>query len=63
MEVLHLVFDIPMAWFEGELVLYFEYSLSYFHPIAFPSYLPNLSIASPVILACIWLIMLIIMLG
>jgi hypothetical protein len=48
------VFTIPMAWFErGELVLYFVYSLSYFHRIAFLSYLPNLSIVSPVILACI----------
>jgi hypothetical protein len=50
-----------MARFEGELVLYLVYTLSCFHRIA--SYLPNLSIASPIILACIWLIMLIIMLG
>jgi hypothetical protein len=55
------LFLIPMAWFEGELVLYLVYTLSYFHRIA--SYLPKLSIASLVILACIWLIMLVIMLG
>jgi hypothetical protein len=47
------VFAIPMAWFEGELVFYLVYTLSYFYCIAFLSYLPNLSIASPVILACI----------
>jgi hypothetical protein len=31
----NLVFVLPMAWFEGELMLYLVYSLSYFHRIAF----------------------------
>jgi hypothetical protein len=30
-----LVFAIPMAWFEGELVFYPVYTLSSFHRIAF----------------------------
>jgi hypothetical protein len=30
-----LVIAIPMAWFEGELVLYLVYTLSCFHRIAF----------------------------
>jgi hypothetical protein len=47
------VFDIPMAWFEGELVFYLVYTLSYLYRIAFHSYLPNLPIASVIILACI----------
>jgi hypothetical protein len=29
------VFDIPMDGFEGELVLYLVYTLSYLHHIAF----------------------------
>jgi hypothetical protein len=32
-----LVFVIPMAWFEGELVFYLVYTLSYIHCIAFIS--------------------------
>jgi hypothetical protein len=36
------VFAIPMAWFEGKLVFYLAYTLSYLHRIAFYSYLPNL---------------------
>jgi hypothetical protein len=54
---------IPMAWFEGELVLYLVYTLFYFHRIAFLSYLSNLLSASLGILACIWFTMLVIMLG
>jgi hypothetical protein len=38
-----LVFAIPMACFEGELVFYLVYTLSYFHHIVFHSYLPNLA--------------------
>jgi hypothetical protein len=57
-----LVFAIPMSWFEGELVLYLVYTLSYIL-LLFYCISSYLSIASPVILACIWLIMLIIMLG
>jgi hypothetical protein len=30
----NLVFAIPMAWFEGELVFYLVYTLSCFHRIA-----------------------------
>jgi hypothetical protein len=37
--------------------------LSYLHRIAFHSYLPSLPIASLIMLACIWLTMLVIMLG
>jgi hypothetical protein len=57
-----LVFAILMAWFEGELVFYlislypFIFLLHFLHTHL--SYL-----ASLVILACIWLIMLITMLG
>jgi hypothetical protein len=59
----NLVFIIPMAWFEGgDCVLPCIYS-NLFSSHCILSYLSNLSIASPVILACIWLIMLIIMLG
>jgi hypothetical protein len=54
------VFAIPMTWFDGELVLYLVYTLSSSHCIS--SYLPELSIASPIILVCILLIMLVIML-
>jgi hypothetical protein len=57
------VFAIPMAWFEGELVFYLVYTLSYRHRIVFHSYLPNLPIASLIILVCIWLNMLVIILG
>jgi hypothetical protein len=59
----NLVFAIPMAWFEEELVLYLVYTLSYFYRIAFLSCLSNLHIVSLSILACILLTMLIIMLG
>jgi hypothetical protein len=47
------VFAIPIEWFEGEFVFYLVYTLSYFHHIAFYSYLPNLPIASLIMLACI----------
>jgi hypothetical protein len=57
------VFDIPMAWFEGELVFYLVYTLSYLHCIAFHSYLPNLPIVSLIMLTCIWLTMLVTVLG
>jgi hypothetical protein len=57
------VFAIPMAWFVGELVFYLVYTLSYLHRIAFHSYLSNLPFASPIILVCIWLTMLVIVLG
>jgi hypothetical protein len=59
----NLVFAIPMAQFEGELVFYLVYTLSYLHRIAFHLYLPNLPIASLIMLACIWLIMLVTVLG
>jgi hypothetical protein len=39
------------------------YTLSYLHHIAFHSYLPNLLIASLIMLTCIWLTMLVTMLG
>jgi hypothetical protein len=58
-----LVFAITMGWFEGELVFYLVYTLFYLHRIAFHSYQSNLLIASPIILACIWLTALIIVLG
>jgi hypothetical protein len=48
-----LVFAIPIPWFEEELMFYLVYTLSYLHHIAFHSYLPNLPIASLIILACI----------
>jgi hypothetical protein len=38
----NLVFTIHMVWFEGELVFYLIYTLSYLHHIAFHSYLPTL---------------------
>jgi hypothetical protein len=44
-------------------MFYLVYTLSCFHRIASLSYLPNLYIASPVILAYIWLIIIVIMLG
>jgi hypothetical protein len=53
------VFAIPMAWFEGELVFYLVYTLSYLHRIAFHSCLPNLPIASLIMLAFVWLTMLV----
>jgi hypothetical protein len=56
------VIAIPMNWFEGELMFYLVY-VSFWFSVAFSSYSPKLSIASLVILACIWLIMIIIMLG
>jgi hypothetical protein len=57
-----LVFVIPMAWFEGRLVI----CLGYLYLFAFLLYFlhTHLShLASPVILACICLIMLITVLG
>jgi hypothetical protein len=58
-----LVFAILVAWFEGEFVFY----LVYLYPFAFLVHFLHihlkLSIASPVILAYIWLIMLVIMVG
>jgi hypothetical protein len=59
----NFMFAIPMAWFEGELVFYLVYTLSYLHRIASYSYLSNLPIASLIMLACIWLTMLVTMLG
>jgi hypothetical protein len=56
------VFAIRMAWFEGELVFYLVY-LYPFAFFAFSSYKPKLSIASLVILACIWMITPVIVLG
>jgi hypothetical protein len=38
----NLVLAIPIPWFEGFLVFYFVYTLSYLHRIAFHSYLPSL---------------------
>jgi hypothetical protein len=57
------VFAIPIVWFEGELDFYLVYTLSYLHRIAFHSYLPNLPIASLIMLASIWLTMLVTVLG
>jgi hypothetical protein len=57
------VFAILMKWFEGELVFYLISTLSYLHRIAFHSYLPNLPIASLLILACIWFTMLVTVFG
>jgi hypothetical protein len=54
-----LVFAIPMVWFEGGLMFYLVYTLSYLHRIIFHSYLPNLPIVSLIMLACIWLTMLV----
>jgi hypothetical protein len=48
------MFAIPMTWFEGELVFYLVYILSYLHHIAFHSYLPNLPIASLIMLPCMF---------
>jgi hypothetical protein len=51
-----LLFVIPMAWFEGELVIY----LVYFYPFAFPSHFLHTHLshfASLVILAYICSIM------
>jgi hypothetical protein len=49
------VFAIPMTWFEGEFVFCLVYILSYIILLfcCISSYISNLSIASPVILACI----------
>jgi hypothetical protein len=44
-------------------MLYLIYTLSYLHRTAFHSYLPNLHIASLIMLACIWLTMLVTVLG
>jgi hypothetical protein len=52
------VFSIPMAWFEGELVLY----LIYLYLFAFLLHFLHTHLshfASPIILACIYLIMLV----
>jgi hypothetical protein len=57
------VFAIPMTWFEGELVFYLVYTLSFLRLIAFYSCLPNLPIASLIMLACIWFTMLVTVLG
>jgi hypothetical protein len=57
------VFAIPMAWFEGELMFYLVYTLSYFFCITIHSYLPNLPIASLIMLTCIWLTIFVTMLG
>jgi hypothetical protein len=43
-------------------MFYLLYTLSYLHHIAFHSYLPNLPIASLIMLAYIWLTMLVTML-
>jgi hypothetical protein len=53
----------PWHGLRGDLVFYLVYTLSYFYHIASHSYLPNLSIASLIMLACIWLTMLATMLG
>jgi hypothetical protein len=57
------VFAIPMAWFEGKMVFYLVYTLSYLHRIAFHSYLHNLPFDSLIMLTCIWLTMLVTVLG
>jgi hypothetical protein len=57
-----LVFVIPMAWFKGEPVFY----LVYFYPFTFLLHFlhTHLSyLASPIILACIWMIMHVLVLG
>jgi hypothetical protein len=54
---------MPMVWFEGDLVFYLVYTLSYLHCNAFHLYLPNLPIASLVMLDYIWLTMLVTVLG
>jgi hypothetical protein len=56
------VFTISMAWFEGELMI----CLIYLYPFAFLLHFLHTHLshfASPVILACICLIMLITVLG
>jgi hypothetical protein len=53
------VFAILMAWFEGELILYFVYFTFLLHFLH--THLSHF--ASPVILACICLIMLITVIG
>jgi hypothetical protein len=55
------VFVIHMAWFEGELVLYSVYCIFCFSLAFLHTHLSHF--ASPVILACICLIMLITVLG
>jgi uncharacterized membrane protein len=57
-----VVFVILMAWFEGSLFSILYICILLFFCCIF-SYSPKLFIASLVILACIWLIMLIIVLG
>jgi hypothetical protein len=57
------MFTIIMAWFEEELVFYLAYTLSYLYRIAFHSCLPNLPIASLIMLVCICLTMLVTVLG
>jgi hypothetical protein len=53
---------IPMAWFEGELVIYFVYLYLFAFLLHFMhTYISHF--ASPVILVCIYSIMLIIVLG
>jgi hypothetical protein len=59
----NLVFAIPMTWFEGEHVFYLVYTLCYLYRVAFHSYLPNLPIAPLIMLACIWLTILVTVLG
>jgi hypothetical protein len=44
-------------------MFYLIISLSYLHHFTFHSYLPNLPIASLIILACIWLTIFVILLG
>jgi hypothetical protein len=39
----NLVFSIPMAWFEGELVFYLVYFVSFCLSFAFPSCSPKLT--------------------
>jgi hypothetical protein len=56
------VFSIPMAWFEGELVIFLVYL--YLFDFLFYFLHTHLSyFASPIVLACICLIMLITVLG
>jgi hypothetical protein len=49
----NLVFAITMAQFEGDLVFYLVYTISYLHHIAFHSCLPHLPTASLIMLVCI----------
>jgi hypothetical protein len=56
------MFTIPMAWFEGELVICFVYLYHFAFLLHFlHTHLSHF--ASPIILACICSIMLIIVLG